>query len=286
MNEAGSSRAREAASREDIVVARPDVETAPHDDREIELRRARAVVTQRLVWGNRRFISRATVAGVLLSTVIAFLIPKRFQSTARLMPPDQGSSGMGMGVAMLAAASGNITNQLGSGVGSMAGDLLGLKNSSDLFIGVLQSRTVQDDLITKFNLKKVYWDRRIEDAREDLAKHTDLVADRKSGIITIEVVDADPRRAAAMAGEYVSELNRVVVLLNTSSAHRERVFLEDRLTQVKQDLETAEQNFSQFATKNTALDIPTQGKAMIESAAILEGQLIAAQTELQGLKQI
>ena len=78
----------------------------------------------------------------------------------------------------------------------------------------------------------------------------------------------------------------VVTQLNTSSAHRERVFLEDRLTQVKQDLETAEQNFSQFATKNTALDIPTQGKAMIEAAATLEGQLIAAQTELEGLKQV
>ena len=286
MSEAGSSMAREGAAREGIVVARPDVETVPKGDRELELRRARAVGTQRLVWRNRRFIYRATAAGVLLSTLIAFLIPKRFQSTARLMPPDQGNANMGMGMAMLAAASGNISTQLGSGVSSMAGDLLGIKNSSDLFIGVLQSRTVQDNLINKFNLKKVYWDRRMEDAREDLTKHTDLLADRKSGIITIEVVDSSATRAAAMAGEYVNELNRVVILLNTSAAHRERVFLEDRLTQVKQDLETAEQNFSQFATKNTALDIPTQGKAMIESAAILEGQLIAAQTELEGLKQI
>jgi capsule polysaccharide export protein KpsE/RkpR len=89
-----------------------------------------------------------------------------------------------------------------------------------------------------------------------------------------------------MAGEYVSELNRVVTELNTSSAHRERVFLEDRLIRVQQDLESAEKNFSEFATKNTALDIPTQGKAMIEAAATLEGELIAAQTELEGLKQV
>jgi uncharacterized protein involved in exopolysaccharide biosynthesis len=284
MSDAGSSRAREGTRREDIVVARPDVESIPNEDRDLELRRVRAVGTQRLVWGNRRFIFRATAAGVLLSALVAFLIPRQFQTAARLMPPDQGSSGMGL--AMLAAASGNISSQIGSGLGSMAGDLLGLKNSSDLFIGMLQSRTVQDDVINKFDLKKVYSDRRMEDAREDLGKYTNFSADRKSGIITIEVVDRSPTRAAAMAGEYVNELNRVVTLLNTSSAHRERVFLEDRLTQVKQDLETAEQNFSQFATKNTALDIPTQGKAMIESAAILEGQLIAAQTELEGLKQV
>ncbi len=117
-------------------------------------------------------------------------------------------------------------------------------------------------------------------------KNTSVSADRKTGIITIQVADKSPTRAAAMAGEYINELNQVVTLLNTSSAHRERVFLEDRLTQVKQDLESAEQNFSQFATKNTALDIPTQGKAMIEAAATLEGQLIAAQTELEGLKQV
>jgi uncharacterized protein involved in exopolysaccharide biosynthesis len=284
MTETASSRAREETPRGDIVLTRPDVEIIQNETDELKLSRARSVATQRLAWANRRVILRATVVGLLVSTLMAFLIPKRFQSTARLMPPDQGGTGMGM--AMMAAASGSIGSQLGSSMGSMAGDLLGLKSSSDLFIGILQSRTVQDDLINKFDLKKVYWDRRMEDAREDLGKHTTVSADRKSGIIAIEVVDNSPTRAAAMAGEYVSELNLVVTQLNTSSAHRERVFLEDRLTQVKQDLETAEQNFSQFATKNTALDIPTQGKAMIEAAATLEGQLIAAQTELEGLKQV
>jgi len=284
MSEAARSRAREAPFREDIVLAQPDVEAFPNEGRELELGRARAVAMQRLVWENRRFIFRATMTGFLLSVLLAFYIPKRFESTARLMPPDQGSSGMGM--AMLAAASGNIGAQLGSGLGSVAGDLLGLKSSSDLFIGILQSRTVQDDLINKFDLRNVYSDRRMEDAREDLGKRTNLSVDRKSGILTIQVVDRSPQRAAAMAGEYAGELNRVVTQLNTSSAHRERVFLEDRLTQVKQDLESTEKNFSEFATKNTALDIPTQGKAMIEAAATLEGQLIAARTELQGLKQV
>jgi uncharacterized protein involved in exopolysaccharide biosynthesis len=288
MNEGAPSRAREVPVREDIVLTQPDVEAIPNEDREHALARQRAVATQRLVWENRRFVFRSTILGLLLSTLIAFLIPRRFESTARLMPPDQGSSGTGL--AVLSAASSGIGGQLGSGLGSglgsIAGDLLGLKNSSDLFIGILQSRTVQDDLINKFNLKKVYWDRRMEDTRKDLGKHTTLSADRKSGIIEIQVVDHSPQRAAAMAGEYVSELNRVVVQLNTSSAHRERVFLEDRLTQVKQDLESAEKNFSEFATKNTALDIPTQGRAMIEAAAMMEGQLIGAQTELEGLKQV
>ena len=273
MNEAVDPRSGETTPRQDPVPAQPDAGMT---------RPGRAWVGQRLAWEYRQFIFRSMVVGLFLSTAIAFLIPKRYQSTTRLMPPDQSSAGM----AMLAAASSRIGAELGPGLGAIGGDLAGLKSSSDLFIGILQSRTVEDDVINRFDLKNLYSDWRMEDAREDLSKNTNLSADRKSGIITIQVVDRSPQRAAAMAGEYVSELNQVVTLLNTSSAHRERVFLEDRLTQVKQDLESAEKNFSEFASKNTALDIPTQGKAMIEATAGLEGEWIAAQTEIEGLKQV
>jgi uncharacterized protein involved in exopolysaccharide biosynthesis len=283
MSEAARSRAREASFRKDIVLAPPDVEAFADEAREADLRCARRVALARLGWENRGFLVRAMLAGLLFSALVAFLIPARYQSTARLMPPDQGASGMGL--AMLAAGS-NLGSQLGSSFGSMAGDLLGLKNSSDLFIGILESRTVQDDVISAFNLRKVYSDRHMEDARKDLAKRTELSVDRKSGILTIQVTDTRAERAAAMAGEYAAELDRVVTSLNTSSAHRERLFLEDRLSQVKQDLESSEKTFSEFAARNTALDIPTQARATIEAAAALEGQLIAAETELQGLKQI
>lgn len=256
------------------------------DAREERAAQESLITSLRLLWNRRQFIFRCTVAGLVLSAVAAFLIPRRFDSTAQLMPPDQQNSGM----AMLAAAAGSATSNLGSAAGSslggIAGGLLGIKNSGDLFIGVLRSRTVEDDLVNKFNLRKVYWDRYYEDARKDLEKKTDITPDRKSGIISIRVTDGDRRRAAAMVQEYVDELNRVMSDVNTSSAHRERVFLEERLVQVKQDLETAEKNFSEFASKNTALDIPAQGKAMIEAAAALEGQLVATQTELGSLRQI
>ena len=236
----------------------------------------------RVLWNARRVVLRATAAGAVLSTLIAFVIPKRFESATRLMPPDQVNTG----TAMLAAASSRADSAIGSGLGSVAGDLLGLKSTGQLFIGILQSRTVEDVLIGEFDLRKLYGNRLWEDARKNLARNTDVSEDRKSGIITIRVTDRDPRRAAAIGRAYLEELNNVVTQLNTSSAHRERIFLEERLLQVRQDLETAEKGFSEFASKNTAIDIQAQGKAMIEAAAGLEGQLIAAQTELQGVKQI
>ena len=124
------------------------------------------------------------------------------------------------------------------------------------------------------------------DARRRLEENTSINEDRKSGIISINVTDHSPQRAAAIAQAYVAELDQVVAELNTSAAHRERVFLEERLKAVKRDLDVSANEFSQFASKNTAIDIKEQGKAMVEAAAILQGQLIAAQSELEGLRQI
>jgi len=240
--------------------------------------RERLIARLQIVWRHRGFVAKMVVLGLLVSTLIAFLIPKRYTATSRLMPPDDKSSS---GLALAAAMSG----QLG-GLGAIAGDVLGMKGSGAVFVGVLQSRTVADRLVDRFNLKKVYRESLDQEAVKDLAEKSDISEDRKSGIITISVTDHDPRRAAAMAHAYVEELDRLVAQLSTSSAHRERVFLEDRLKTVKEDLDSAAERFGQFASKNTAIDIQAQGKAMVDAAATLQGEMIAAKAELEGLRQI
>ena len=244
---------------------------------EFEMARAQILARLRLLWNERRFLLRVTGLALLVATAIAFLIPKRYESTVQLMPPDSQSSSS---LALLAGLSGP------SGLGMLAGDLLGIKSTGALFVGVLRSRTVEDRIVDEFDLKGVYGKSLQMKAREKLAERTGITEDRKSGIITITVTDGDPKRAAAIAGAYVEDLNTLIAQLSTSSARRERIFLEDRLTTVKQDLEDAEKDFSQFASSKGAIDIPAQGKAMVEAAATLEGQLIAAQSELDGLRQI
>ena len=132
----------------------------------------------RLFWQYRRLLLRVGIYSLLASALIALLIPVRFQSVTRLMPPD-GQSGSTLG--MLAAMAG----RSGAGLSGIAGDLLGVKSSGGLFVGILNSESAQDALIQKFDLKKVYRDSKIEDARKDLAERTDVSEDRKSGIITI-----------------------------------------------------------------------------------------------------
>jgi uncharacterized protein involved in exopolysaccharide biosynthesis len=268
---------------------RHPVEEAPEEDylvlaeREAPQKKGETTAANiRLLWRERRFLGRVALGGFLFMTLVAFLIPSRYESTTRLMPPEnnQAASGLAAVAAMVSTTSGS------SGAGNLASEVLGLKSTSEIFVGILSSHTVRDQLIEQFQLKRVYWDRRIEDAREDLSKHTEIEVDRKSQIVAITVTDRNPKRAAAMGQAYIEQLNRLVTLLSTSSARRERIFLEGRLKTVSEGLEAAEKQFSQFASKNTAIDIKEQGKAMMEAAAVLQGQLIAAQSELEGVRQI
>jgi len=241
----------------------------------------------KLLWSERRFLARVSALGLCLATLIAFLLPVRYESTTRLMPPDENSSGL----AMLAAFAGKGSSSgaagaLGGSLGSVAGDLLGLKTSGALFMDMLQGPTIQDNIIRRFDLRKVYWDKYWEDARKDLRKHTEVSEDRKSGVITVTVNDHDPGRAQQMAQAYVQALDGLVAQVSTSSARREREFIEQRLKVVKENLDSAAAEFSQFASKNGTLDVPSQTRAMVESEAQLEGNLVAAQSELEGLQQI
>jgi uncharacterized protein involved in exopolysaccharide biosynthesis len=250
----------------------------PHiQEMEEQFSRERLLARLRLLWNERRFLARCVLVGLVVAILVAFIIPKEFESTAQLMPPESQSSNS---LALLAGMSAP------GGLGMLAGDLLGVKSTGALFVGVLRSRTVEDRIVDRFDLKKVYRLSLQMKAREKLAERTAVTEDRKSGIITITATDHDPKRAAAIASAYVEELNMLIEQVSTSSARRERVFLEERLSAVKNDLEAAEKDFSQFASRKGAIDITAQGKAMVEAAATLEGQLIAAQSEMEGLKQI
>jgi uncharacterized protein involved in exopolysaccharide biosynthesis len=148
------------------------------------------------------------------------------------MPPDEQSSS-----AMMLAALSSHLGSLGA-LGSLAGGLGG-HSSSDLFIALLRSGTVSGDLIDRFNLQHVYRNRYRVDTAKHLAHLTKITEEKKSGVITIEVVDKDRERARELAQGYLDELNQLVTRTNTSAAHRERMFIEQRLHSVQADLEDA-----------------------------------------------
>jgi uncharacterized protein involved in exopolysaccharide biosynthesis len=213
--------------------------------------------------------------GILLSLLYAKSLPNMYTSTTTLMPPDSASS------------SSNLMSLLSSvgPVASVGSTALGIRTPGAVFVGILGSRRVQQSLVTRFDLVHRYKKRLIEDACKRLTADTVIRDDAKSGIITISVKADDPVLASNMAQGYVEELDSIVTHNSTSAARRERIFLEERLKEIKQDLDDSAKALSQFSTKNKTIDIPSQGKAMVESGLKLQDQLVASRSELAGLQQ-
>ncbi len=215
----------------------------------------------------------------VLSILFALSLPKEYVSRARIMPPEQG----GNSAAMLAALVGKSS---AGGLAGLAGSLLGAKNNGALFVALLHSGTVSGHLIDRFDLQRVYHKRYREDTAKRLGHLTKITEDTKSGVITIVVTDETRERARDLAQGYLDELNNLVAKVNTSSAHREREFIEQRLKTVQSELQRAQVELSDFSRKNTTIDVREQTRATVEAGAKLEGQLIAGESELGSLRQI
>lgn len=225
-------------------------------------------------------LTRVTAIALVVSLVVAFTMPKRYKAIARIMPPEQQSSG-----AMMLAALASRAGGLGT-LGSLAGDLLGGHSSTALFMELLRSGTVSTHLIDRFDLQHLYHRRYRVDAAKHLARLTKITDDKKSGVITLEVQDRSPVRARDLAQGYLDELNKLVNQTTTSTARRERLFIEQRLHFVQQDLEKDQLDLSEFASKNSTIDIKEQTHAMVDAGARVQGELLVAQAGLQSLRQI
>lgn len=233
-----------------------------------------------LLWSRRRLLARVAVIALALSLVLAFVIPKQYKAVARIMPPDQQNSG-----AMMLAALAARTSGLGA-LGSLAGGFLGGHSSTALFVDMLRSGSVSGHLIDRFGLQHLYRSRYRIDAAKHLARLTKISDDKKSGVITLEVQDTDPVRARDLAQAYLDELNKLVTQTNTSTAHQERMFIEQRLHSVQQDLEQAQLQLSEFSSLNSTIDIKEQTRAMVDAGARVQGELLVAQSGLQSLRQV
>ena len=112
-----------------------------------------------LLWSRRVLLAQVAVCAFIVSAAFAFLIPKQYTSSTRIMPPDQPSTG----TALLAALAGRA--QPGP-LGGLAGSLLGMHNTGSLFVDLLRSDSVTGGLVDRYDLQRVYGKRyRVEGHR-------------------------------------------------------------------------------------------------------------------------
>ena len=233
-----------------------------------------------LLASHKRLILFAIVGAALLSTVVAFLLPVRYEANIVMMPPQQNSS-IGSTLGQLGSA-----GSLGSlaPLASLASGGLGIKNPADMYVSLLTSRTVEDALIQRFGLMAEYREKRLSDARRELENRTTAVAGAKDGLIRISVEDRDPRRAAELANGYVEEFRKLSASLAITEAARRRLFFEQQLQEAKDNLSVAEEAMRATQQSTGVLQIDSQARSLIESAAILRGQVVAKQVQIQSMR--
>lgn len=225
-----------------------------------------------ILWIRWRLIAHLTAATLILGIVVAWAMKPLFTSTAIVLPPQQQSSS--------AAA---LMGQLGS-LASLAGtSSLGLKSPSDMYVGILKSRTVADDIIKKFSLAQVYKSNKMVELRKALATHTDIEAG-KDGLIHVSVTDHDPVRASEIANAYIDGLYDVNSSLATNEAAQRRAFFDRQLDEEKKALEGAEDDLRDTERKTGVIQLGGQTQALLFNMANLRAQLSSAEVQLQGLR--
>lgn len=240
-------------------------QATPQDD-EIDLMDIAVALARQKNW-----LIGCTVGVGTVALLVSLLMTPIFTATARVLPPQQQSSG-------IAAALG----QLGSLAGA-AGGLAGIKNPNDLYIGMMQSETVADNLIKQFRLREHFQTDTMVATRKVL-DGVSQINSGKDGLISVSVDDKDPVFAAKLANAYVDELKKLTQTLAVTDAAQRRLFYEKQLKEVKDELAQAEVTLKKTQEKTGLLQPDGQIRAIIDNVAQVRANIAAKEVQLVAMK--
>jgi tyrosine-protein kinase Etk/Wzc len=230
----------------------------------------------RVVRKHVRLIVLLCVIAVLATMGYSLWLPKVYESTTTLLTPDE-RSGRSLGLATALAASGIVQSFPGLSIPSMT-------PQRDIFVGILRSRTMAQDVVERFHLQQRYKAKYLGDAIGRLLRAT-TVALSKEGIISVKVEDTDPQLAADIANFYVANLDQMLARIATTEASKQRVFVTVRLTETERELRRAEEALRQFQEKNKVIALQEQARGAVETTAQLKGEIMASEVQLEVMRK-
>jgi len=228
----------------------------------------------RLILARKWLVSLFVLSGAVAGLVLAYAIPASYTARATFLPPPAPSS-----------ASSALLGQLGQ-LGALAGTsgTGALKDPSLVYVGILESRTVADELIQQFNLQQVYKTPKLSATEKALAEHTRFIPG-KDTLVAVTVEDNDPQRAADMANAYLKVLAKQNDRLALTDAAQRRSFFERQLEHEKNLLADAEVDLTK-TEQQTGLIQPTgQAQAQINSITQTQATISSLEIELASVSQ-
>ncbi len=230
-----------------------------------------------LVKWKRFLLSLFIITLVLSYLAIYFFIDERFEATSLLLPSQEENS----------------TSSLLSSLKGLPIDLNGLGTGSDvdLYNSIVNSRSVLDQVIKKFDLFKVY---KIDTSNIGYYEQTlkilrgNINADENDDGVTynVTVTAPSPLLAAEMTNYIVEQLNNRIVDLKIKKSMMNREYLEARVNDIKDSLNNAENQLKFFSEKTGMFEAESQTKAILEQFAQFQANVAEKQTEYSILNQI
>ena len=159
-----------------------------------------------------------------------------------------------------------------------------MKNSADMYAALFHSRTVEDAVIERFGLMARYRKKTMWDTRRSFERRSTVVLGVKDGLIRVTVEDRDPKLAAAIANGYVEEFRKLSANLAITEASQRRLFFQQQLLEAREKLTAAEEAMKSTQRSTGVLQIDSQAKSLIETAAILRGQVVAKEVQIQSMR--
>jgi capsule polysaccharide export protein KpsE/RkpR len=221
----------------------------------------------------KRAIGVVTLAVAVAALGVALALTPIYTARATLLAP-QSQQGGGPSAAALAAL---------SALGGLPGGI-SPKTPDDLYVGLLKSDSVLRALAQRYALLEHYHVKTFEALRSVFPGWVHVGADKKSGIITVEVDDASPQFAAELANAHADEVTKVLGRLAVSDAQLRRVFFENQVKETKENLVKAEQQMQATQEKSGMIVLDKQAEALIVGAAQLRAQIASREVQLKVLR--
>ncbi|MFG6441701.1 Wzz/FepE/Etk N-terminal domain-containing protein [Roseateles sp. LKC17W] len=225
----------------------------------------------RAIRSDWKFILSTGLATGLVGYGLSHLIPPTYTARTTFISPQQQQNTAAAALASLGALSG------------LTGAATGIKSPADQYVALMKSVTLSDRIIEQFALSKVYDSKYMMDARKELGDNVRITAGRKDNLISIDVDDHDPERAAAMANAYVTELRKLTNGLAVTEAQQRRMFFQQQMEGTRDQMVTAQVRLQE--TGFTAGALKNEPKAAAEIYARTKAEVSATEIRLAALRQ-
>lgn len=215
----------------------------------------------------KKIVLAIVVICTIIATIVAFILPKSYQSTTLVRVKSGGSSSAMAGYAAMAAG-------FGIDIGG------GSSGSPESYIELMKSREVLNPIIEKVDLTD---EEREKMRTEDFfKKYLEITNTKKTDLINIAAYGKTPEEAQMISQGVADNFLALMTKLNKEDNSSVLKFLDERIKIAKEEMETAENKLQAYQQEHKIYAPDEQAKAIIANLNNYDTTIAQLQAQSEG----